>query len=143
MAGFLSSMFSEMGARRKRLRLAFGDRAQGVFEFLIMGGLLIGSLGLVVRDWMPAAAPWGFAVPFVYLIGYVLIDGRRQGALARGDDAEKTSQTYDWWTLWWSLGCALLGVAAFVIAWTSAPPAPPREDVWTPPENSIPVDISP
>ncbi len=136
-------MFSEMGARRKRLRAVFGDRGQGVFEFLIMGGLLVGSLGLVVREWMPAAAPWGFAVPFVFLIGYVLIDGRRQGALARGDEPEKTSQAYDWLALWWSLGCALLGVAAFVIAWTAAPPAPPPEDVWTPPENSIPVDISP
>lgn len=136
-------MFSEMGARRRRLRGAFGDRGQGVFEFLIMGGLLLGSLGLVVREWMPAAAPWGFGVPFVFLIGYVLIDGRRQAALARGDDAEKVSQTYDWGALWWSLGCSLLGVAAFVIALTSAPPAPPPEDVWTPPESAIPVDISP
>lgn len=143
MAGFLTSMFAEIGARRRRLRAAFGDRGQGIFEFLIMGGLLLGSLGLVVRDWMPAAAPWGFAVPVVFLVGYVLIDGRRQAALARGDDANNTSQSYDWFALWWSLGCALLGVAAFVIAWTSAPPAPPPEDVWSPPESAVPVDISP
>jgi len=136
-------MFSEMGARRRRLRIALGDRAQGFFEFLILGGLLIGSLGLILREWMPAAAPWGFAVPFVFLIGYVLIEARRQAAIARGDDAQKTSQSYDWYTLWWSLGCALLGVAAFVIAWTSAPPAPTPEDVWTPPESSVPVDMSP
>lgn len=136
-------MFGEMGARRRRLRAAFGDRGQGAFEFLILGGLMIGSVGLIVREWMPAAAPWGFAVPFVFLIGYLLIDGRRQAALARGDDAEKVSQSYDWLALWWSLGCALLGVAAFVIAYTAAPEPPPPEDVWAPPESTVPVDISP
>lgn len=136
-------MFAEIGARRRRLRSALGDRGQGLAEFLIMAGLLIGSLGLLVRDWMPAAAPWGFAIPLVFLIGYLLIDARRQATLARGDDAGKTSQSYDWLALMWSLGCALAGAAAFVIAWTAAPPAPPEEEFWTPPENSVPVDISP
>jgi len=143
MGGFLASMFSEMGARRARLRSALGDRAQGFFEFLIMSGLALGSLGLLLRDWMPAAAPWGFALPFVFLIGYFLIEFRRQAALARGDDPAKTSSGYDWVTLLWSLGCALAGAAAFVIAWTSAPPAPPEEEVWTPPQSSVPVDIAP
>lgn len=136
-------MFSEYAARRRRMRNAFGDRAQGFFEFLILGGLLLGSLGLVVREWMPTAAPWGFAVPVVFLIGYLLIDSRRQASLARGDDPQKTTHSYDWFALWWSLGCALLGVAAFVIAWTSAPPPPIPEDVWSPPESSVPVDILP
>lgn len=136
-------MFGEMGARRKRLRGALGDRGQGLAEFLILGGLMIGSLGLFVRAWMPAAAPWGFALPFVFVAGYLLIDARRQAALARGDDTERTSQNYDWMALLWSLACALAGAAAFVIAWTAAPPAPPEEDVWMPPESSVPVDISP
>lgn len=136
-------MFGEMGARRRRLREALGDRAQGFVEFLVLAGLALGSLGLVVRTWMPAAAPWGFAVPFIFLIGYFLIDARRQGALARGDDAHKVSSGYDWAVLLWSFGCALAGAAAFVIAWTSAPPSPPEEEVWTPPESSVPVDMSP
>lgn len=144
MGEFLSAMFNEMGARRRRLRAALGDRGQGLFEFLVLAGLGVGSLGLFVRDWMPAAAPWGFALPFVFLIGYVLIEYRRQAALAReGTDPERVRFGYDWFALLWSLGCALAGAGAFVIAWTAEPPPPPQEDVWTPPESAVPVDISP
>lgn len=75
-------MFAEMGARRKRLRQAFGDRGQALTEFLVMGGLLVGSAGLFVRDWMPGAAPWGLALPFAFIIGFLLIEIRRQTALA-------------------------------------------------------------
>jgi hypothetical protein len=142
MAGFVSNLFAEMGARRRRLRAALGDRGQAIAEFLVMGGLLLGSLGLFVREWMPAAAPWGFALPFVFLIGYVLIEARRQAALRTGE-AERVSQSYDWTALLWSFGCALAGAAAFVIAFSSEPPAPPEEDIWTPPENAVSVDMPP
>jgi CHASE2 domain-containing sensor protein len=82
MSGFFSSMFTEMGARRKRLRAQFGDRGQALTEFLVLGGLAIGSVGLFVREWMPAAAPWGFALPFVFVVGALLIEARRQAAAA-------------------------------------------------------------
>jgi hypothetical protein len=144
MADFLSSMFGEMGARRRRLRAALGDRGQGIAEFLVLAGLGVGSLGLFVREWMPGAAPWGFAVPVVFVIGYALIDFRRQGALAReGADGAKVGASYDWIALLWSFGCALAGAAAFVIAWSAEPPAPVDPNAWTPPETSVPVDISP
>jgi hypothetical protein len=144
MAGFFASMFDEMGARRRRLRAPLGDRGQGIVEFLVLGGLLIGSLGLFVREWMPGAAPWGFAIPFVFLIGYGLIDYRRQAAAARvGADPARVSASYDWTALLWAFGCALAGAAAFVIAWSAEPPPAPGEDVWTPPESSVPVDMSP
>ncbi|MGE0740321.1 MAG: hypothetical protein AB7O98_03190 [Hyphomonadaceae bacterium] len=167
-------MFNEMGARRRRLRAALGDRGQGLTEFLVLAGLGVGSLGLFVRDWMPAAAPWGFALPFVFLIGYVLIDVRRQFAMssarvqlghaaeaarsvARGERSDmpmivdeegrkitdRTESSYDWVVLLWSFGCALAGAAAFVIAWSAEPPAPAEEQIWTPPESSVSVDISP
>jgi hypothetical protein len=144
MGDFLSSMFAEMGARRRRLRASLGDRGQGIAEFLVLAGLGVGSLGLFVRDWMPGAAPWGFAVPAVFLIGYGLIEYRRQAANARdGADAAKVSASYDWIALLWSLGCALAGAAAFAIAWSAQPAPPPEEDIWTPPEHTVPVDISP
>jgi hypothetical protein len=142
MAGFLPNLFSEMGARRRRLRAALGDRGQAIVEFLVMAGLAIGSLGLFVREWMPAAAPWGFALPFVFVIGFVLIEARRQAAASAGD-AARVSQTYDWIVLLWSFGCALAGAAAFMIAFSAEPPAPPEEDIWTPPENAVSVDIPP
>lgn len=141
MSGFFSSMFSEMGARRRRLRTALGDRGQGLAEFLVLAGLAVGSLGLFVRDWMPAAAPWGFAMPFVFVAGYALIEARRQAQLRGGAEAEQTASRYDWQAFLWSFGCALAGLAAFVVAWGAAPPPPPQD--WAPPENTVSVEISP
>jgi CHASE2 domain-containing sensor protein len=174
MSGFFSSMFAEISARRRRLRASLGDRGQGVAEFLVLAGLGVGSVGLFVREWMPGAAPWGFALPFVFLIGYGFIDYRRQAAIrvaeaklaemaerarvvARRECSDmpevadedgrtivdRTRQNFDWIALLWSFGCALAGAAAFAIAWSAEPPAPPQEEIWTPPENSVPVDISP
>jgi hypothetical protein len=143
MGGFFSSLFSEMGARRRRLRVALGDRGQALVEFLVLGGLMLGSLGLFVRAWMPAAAPWGFALPILFVAGFFLIDARRQAQVAQGGDPERVNASYDWITLGWAFGCALAGAAAFVIAWSAEPPAPPVEEIWAPPESSVPVDISP
>jgi hypothetical protein len=142
MGGFLTSMFDEMDARRRRLRAVMGDRGQSLLGFAILAGLALGSLGLFIRTWMAEVAPWGFAAPPVFLLGYVLIDARRQAALKRAADEAKFSTQYDWIALLWSFGCALVGAAAFVIALTSEPPPAPI-DYWTPPESSVPVDISP
>jgi hypothetical protein len=144
MGGFFSSLFDEMAARRRRMRASLGDRGQAIAEFLVLGGVLVGSLGLFVREWMPSAAPWGFAIPLMFLIGYGLIDYRRQAAAGRdGADHARVSASYDWIALLWSFGCALAGAAAFVIAWSAEPPPAPEEPVWAPPENSVPVDILP
>ncbi|HRP11083.1 MAG TPA: hypothetical protein PLK37_08625 [Terricaulis sp.] len=143
MGNFFSAMFEEMGQRRRRLRAAFGDRGQAIFEFLILAGLALGSLGLLVRLWMPAAAPWGFAIPFVFAAGFLLIERRRQRARAADPESETVRRNYDWAALLWSVGCALAGAAAFVIAWGAEPPPAPEEEIWTPPESSVPVDISP
>ena len=165
-------MFTEMGARRRRLRASLGDRGQALTEFLVLGGLAVGSLGLFVRPWMPAAAPWGFWLPLVFIVGFLLIEARRQAAIkvasvthaqaaeaaqavARGEHTdmpmvvdengrtivERVTAGYDWIALGWSFGCALLGAAAFVIAWSAAPPAPPED--WSPPNSAVSVDISP
>ena len=137
-------MFAEMRERRRRMRQAFGDQGQGVAEFAVLSGLLIGSVGLFVRDWMPAAAPWGFALPFVFVIGYFLIEARRQGALTAGAEPEKTASTYDWATLLWAFGCALAGAAAFVIAWNAEPPPAPGPDQgWQPPASTVDSNMTP
>lgn len=142
MNAFFESLVSEMGARRRRLRGSLGDRGHSLVDFLIMGGILVGSLGLFVRPaYMPAAAPWGFALPFLFVAGYLLIDTRRQASLAKGADAAKVASNYDWIVLLWSFGCALVGLAAFVIAWTSEPEQPVDPLDWTPPENALEVDI--
>ncbi len=94
MGGFFASLFSEIPARRRRMRGFFGDRAQALTEFLIMGGVVVGSLGLFVRPWMPAAAPWGFALPFVFLVGHLLIEWRRQAAAASRSAGEGEDESH-------------------------------------------------
>lgn len=139
MSKFFGSMFEEMGARRRRMRLAFGDRGQSLLDFLVLAGLVTGSLGLFVRDWMPAAAPWGFWLPLAFVIGHVLIELRRQAVIAAAPEPEKLTRPYDWTVLLWSFACALAGAAAFVIAMSSEP----EPENWTPPESAVSVDISP
>ena len=142
-------MFSEIGARRRRMRAALGDRGQSLFGFLVMSGLAVGSLGLLIQPWMAAAAPWGFALPVLYALGMVLIEWRRQAFLARvaateeapDEDESPTGVGYDWLVALWSLACALAGLAAFMIA-LRAEPAPPAEDVWTPPASVVDSTLS-
>lgn len=142
MSGFFTNLFDELGERRRRLRQSLGDRGQALASFAILAGLMLGSLGLFLRPWMIDVAPWGFALPFVFVIGYLAIDWRRQATLATGADAAKTAATYDWTARLFALGVALVGAAAFVIAFTSEPP-PPQIEEWTPPESAVPVEISP
>jgi hypothetical protein len=142
MNGFLGSMFAEMGARRRRMRAAFGDRGQALVEFLVLGGLAVGSLGLFVREGMARSAPWGFALPLIFVIGFAAIEMRRQAEFKAGGDAAQLAGRYDWIVLLWSFGCALLGVAAFVLAWTAHPHVAPQQD-WQPPRETVDVDISP
>ena len=142
MNGFFASLFAEMGARRRRMRAAFGDRGQALVEFLVLGGLLVGSLGLFVREGMIAKAAWGFALPPVFVIGFLAIDARRQAQNKAGAEEAKTSVRYDWIVLLWSFACALLGVGAFMLAWTSQPRVAPQQD-WQPPREAVDVDISP
>ena len=142
MSEFVSSMFGEIGARRRRMRAAFGDRGQAIVEFLVLAGLAIGSLGLVVRPGMTHAAPWGWWLPIVFVAGFIAIEARRQAQSSAVGDEARQSARYDWIVFLWSFGCALLGVAAFVLAWT-AQARPPAHEEWTPPREAVDVDISP
>lgn len=140
---FLSTMLEEMGARRRRARGLFGPRGSAIVEFLVFGGLVVGSLGLFLGDWMPRIAPWGFAMPFVFVAGFVLIELRRQRAMTRAAGEEEASESAtaraDWAVFLWAFGCAIAGAAAFVIAWGAKPP-PPTED-WHPPPSAVDSDI--
>ncbi len=141
MNAFFAAMFAEMGARRRRLRASLGDRGQALVEFLVLGGLALGSIGLFLRPWMTGVSPWGFAIPFVFLIGFLLIDARRQAQLGQAEDVAKVNGGYDWVTLLWSFGCALAGAAAFVIAFTSEPPNTAPEQDWAPPPSAVDIDM--
>jgi hypothetical protein len=91
---------------------------------------------------MLQAAWWGLWLPLVFVLGFFLIDARRQKRLREGAEAAKTSTGFDWAILLWSFGCALLGAAAFVLAWTAQPRTAPQQD-WQPPRETVRVDIAP
>ncbi len=131
------------------MREALGDWGEGLSGFVLLGGMVVGSLGLFARPWMLGIAPWGLAMPFVWAAGYGLIDWRRQAALARAQTSvhevgnldaanEQISRTYDWLALLWGLACAIAGVAAFMMSWTEPEPPP-----WEPPAGTVSVDIAP
>ncbi len=141
---FFGSLFAELGARRRRLRLAMGDRGQSLFEFALLGVLTLGSAGLFVRSWMPAAAPWGFALPIVFIVGYIALDLRRQRAAAPAADAEHPHRAADRLALIWTLLCMAAAIATFVYAWSAEPPLPPPIDQgWQPPQDTLNFDIAP
>jgi len=139
---FLTGLIREFAARRRRLRESLSEWGQSLFDFAVFSGLFIGSAGLFMQPWMAAAAPWGFAAPVLVVVGLVLLELRRRRSLARGADPAKITPGHDWAALLWSAGCAILGAAAFILAW-GAKPIPPEPPAWNPPENAVAVEISP
>jgi hypothetical protein len=151
-SAFFSSLFSELGARRRRLRKALGDRGQSLFEMLVLGGLVFGSAGLFVQPWMAAAAPWGFGIPFVFVAAYCWLDVRRQAALkligdgaADESESKKVRKRHDLAALALAIACASAGAAAFTLAFRAKPPepVPVEEPGWRPPEDAVDVEILP
>lgn len=146
MRAFFVSLFDELGERRRRLRSALGERGQSLFEFALLSAFMLGSVGLFVRAWGPAASPWGFALPFVFLLGYAILDARRQGELAAGADGERVRKRYNLAALVWALLTAALALFAFVHVFMSEPPPPPaapEEPTWQPPDDAVNVDLAP
>jgi hypothetical protein len=144
MGTFLQSFFDEVMARRRRIASTIGPLAQGIFDLALLGGVVIGSLGLFSFPWMPAVAPWGFALPVVYLVGHGLLDARRQAALGAGHDPEEVKERGDLFAVLFSMAWAALGAATFMYALQQEPepPPPPPAEEWTPPENVPELDIT-
>jgi hypothetical protein len=134
-------MAGELGQRRRRMRALLGDQGASMAEFFIMAGILAGSLGLLVAPWMPLAAPWGYAVPVVFTVGFILIEFFRQAEARAGRDAERLAVRYDWFAQCFAFACAFAGAAAFVMA-LGAEPQPEAPEGWTPPADAIPAEIA-
>ncbi len=140
---FWGNLFTELGARRKRLRESFGERGQSVFELALLSALILGTVGLLLHPWMAGAAPWGFALPVLLPLGYVALDARRQRALGAGQDEDAVRKTHDRLTLVFVSLIIVAGIGAFAYGLASEPPAPPQPDPgWQPPEDAVSVDMS-
>lgn len=140
---FWRDLFTELSARRRRLRTAIGDWGQSLFEYGLVASLILGTFGLYLQPWMAAAAPWGFALPVVLPLGYILLDMRRQRPLPEGADADAARRGYDRLAFIWCALIIIAGIGAFAYALSAEPPPPPAPDPgWQPPDNAVAVDIS-
>lgn len=139
--GYFAALFSELGARRRRLRGALGDRGQSLFEFGVLSAFALGSFGLALSHWPAARAlAWGAVAPLLFVTGYALLDLRRQRADGAAESARKG---HDWVALGWTLCCAGLAIALFAWAMSYAPPQPAEAQGWQPPEDTVTLDMAP
>ena len=131
MASFVSSFFSELGARRARLRAALGDRNASWIEFALIGGISMGAIAAVLMH-----EPRGWAPLAVIIPAYLLIDMLRQRALAKGADEGETRTRYDRIVFALFAAIALIGAAICAYALQK-----PRSILEEPPTNQRNYDV--
>jgi hypothetical protein len=106
---FFASLGSEFGARRARMRAAFGDRTSSLIEFLFLGGFTCGVLAGLMGEWR------GYTPLAAVIFGYILLDASRQRALAAGVDEVMTRKRQDKLAFVLFAGLAALGYAFLVL----------------------------
>lgn len=149
MTGFLDSFLDEALARRRRIATTIGPRMQSLFDLLILGGVALGSGGLFLRYWMLPAAPWGLALPVIFVAGHLWLDWRRQNAPTSNlskDEAEEARQRTDLYAVGFGVVCAVIGAFTFFYAWGQEPPGqyepPAQAEEWTPPPDVLESEIA-
>ena len=68
-------------------------------------------------------------MPVVFVIGYLLIEWRRQADVERGGEAEALATRYDWTARLFALACALAGCAAFLVSRSSTSSRPNKATI--------------
>jgi hypothetical protein len=147
MSGFFDNFMQEAIARRVRIASTIGPKMQGIFDVMIIGAVTLGSAGLFAQPWMLAAAPYGLALPVVFLVGHVLLDTRRQKTPINHlhkDEQEEARNRTDLYAVGWGVACAALGALIFFYAWGQEPPPPPAPaaEQWEPPPNVLESEIA-
>jgi hypothetical protein len=126
----IEDMLDELGARRRRLTRKFSPFLGGLLEFAMLGGLVLGVAAV------PLGRPWG-ALPLLgWLAGYIVLDRRRQAALAAGGEPEAVQRSSDPTVLWLTIALAALGFWVFL----GAMQAKEREG-WQKPEDPLPPAV--
>lgn len=131
---FLSTWLSELGQQRMNLRKRLNESRASLIEFGQLACLMLGSLGLLVPERGFAVAPWGFAIPIVYLVAMVGVEIVRQRAIKQPGDVVRMRRGYGRVTGAIGLVCAAAGMATFIHAITYGQPLPP-------PDVAVPDDL--
>lgn len=128
---FLSSTFEELGARRKRLHVRFKPLVAGLIEFALLSGLVLSVAAVFLGRW------YGALPPLAFLIGYLLLEQRRQGALAAGQAEDTVRPRFD------RLALAMTGALAALGLWVFAGAMQAKDaEGWVePPPKTINLDL--
>lgn len=121
---FFGSLAAEFAARRKRLHVWAGGRGAAPLEFALLAGLVLGaSAPAVVHDALDVA-PWAPLPLLLAPILYLVLDVRRQGALAKGLEPEIVRSRYDRLIFMLLVLLALAGLGGFLWALLAPAQAP-------------------
>lgn len=144
---FWADLGAELTARRLRLRRAMKDRNASLLELVQAAGFLLAIVGPLIFP--PPAYPFYLgALPLLGAFGaYLLLEGRRQGALAAGAEPEAVKKRYDLMTLLavFAFSLAAYAMFAFDLRQHATPAAEEAESPaeWTPPDDALDVTIAP
>jgi hypothetical protein len=125
---FFSDMFEELAERRRRLHKAVRAFTAGLLEFAFIGGLFVSLLAIPLGSLLGALPPIGF------VIGYWLLERRRQIALKAGADEAALRKAGDRQALILAAAMAIAGFYVFGQAmaakekegWVAPEPPPPK-----------------
>lgn len=135
---FWSDLGGEFVARRKRLHREMKNLAAPA-EFALLGGVVLAVAAPAVARNGFADAPWGPMLPVVLAAGYLLLERRRQAALAGGAEAGEVESAFDQRAKWLFVAAALVGAATF--AWALFKP-PPKTFLPEEPPASATFDVN-
>lgn len=140
---FFTSLFEELGAKRRRLRRALGDWRASLVEALTVGGMGFGLFGPIAYPRGETELWHGLLAPLGLAAGLALLEARRRGALARGVDEARLRRGYDVLTLCLMAAMALAGVALYALSAATVPAAPTITVPDTVPEDAVIIDLPP
>jgi prolipoprotein diacylglyceryltransferase len=103
----LNEAFEEFLARRQRMQKHFKPFFGGLLEFAFFGGLVVGVMAAFLGRW------YGVLPFLAFLIGYGLLERRRQAALTAGQGEEVVRRQYDRLTFAMTAALAILGLWVF------------------------------
>lgn len=135
---FWSDLGGEFVARRKRLHRELKNLAAPA-EFALLGGVVLAVAAPAVARNGFADAPWGPMLPLVLVAVYLLLERRRQAALAGGAETADVETAFDQRAKWLFIAAAVIGVATF--AWAMLKP-PPKTFIPEDPPVSSTFDVN-
>jgi predicted secreted protein len=120
---FLSGFLEEFGDQRRRLRRFAKEPRASLIEFTLFAGFVLAALGPIIVAHGYRAAPWGPAVPFLFLAAAVWSYSRLRPNLGGVEEAP-ARQRHDRVVLAAAIIVSAIGVATFWWAMRNGQPAP-------------------